>query len=185
MCKLFISEDGTFIAPAIIRVPAINFVAPVLRDNELVAAIKPIEQNVSFLVDTGADVTCISSLDADRLEIETRFLRPAEDVIGIGGRCRTFKLTDIEIGLIDKLTEDRIWFHIEQLQYVYVMDEKGLKMPSLLGIDMLRRFDISTNRKRRTANLKRIATVPGEFRIVSRALRSMLKLSADVKNEVA
>ena len=171
MCELFISEDGTFIASAIIRVPARNFVAGPLRNNELVAAIKPIEQNVLFIVDTGADVTCISSLDADRLQIETRFLEPAEGVIGVGGRCRTYKLVDIEIGLVDRYTNDRIWFHIEHLECAYVMDEKGLKMPSLLGNDVLQRFDISSSRKKGSAKLRRIATAAGEFRTVSRLLR--------------
>lgn len=170
MCTLFIAEGGAFFTPAIVRVPAHNFVAQPLRDNELIASIKPIEQNVSFLVDTGADVTCLSALDADRLSLETRFLEPAEGIIGVGGTCQTFMLTDIEIGFIDRVTRDRIWFHIEQLSCAYVMDEKGLKMPSLLGLDILSRFDISSDRQRSIAKLKRIATALGEYRIVSRPL---------------
>ena len=168
MCRLYITDDGTIIAPAIIRIPAINFVAPILRDNPLVTAIKPTEDNVAFIVDTGAQVTCISGLDADRLHIESRYLEPAQDVIGVGGTCSAFKLSDIEIGLIDKIESDRITFHIEKLDYVYVLGD--LKMMSLLGTDLLRKFDLVTKRSTSSAELKRISSAPGEFHIVSREI---------------
>lgn len=168
MCKLFITDDGTLIAPVMIRIPAINFVAGILRDNPLVASIKPIEDNVSFIVDTGAQVTCLSGLDADRLHIETRYLEPAEDVIGVGGICSAFKLNNIEIGLIDKLEASRITFHIEKLDHVYVLD--SLKMSSLLGTDLLQKFDIITERSKSSAELKRLSSASGEFQIVSREI---------------
>ena len=110
MCKLFITDNGTLIAPVMIRIPAINFVAGILRNNPIVTSIKPIEDNVAFIVDTGAQVTCLSGLDADRLHIESRYLEPAQDVIGVGGTCSAFKLSNIEIGLIDKIEGNRIVF---------------------------------------------------------------------------
>lgn len=166
MCKLFITDDGTLIAPAMIRIPAINFVAGILRNNSLVASIKPTEDNVAFIVDTGAQVTCLSGLDANRLHIESRYLEPAQDVIGVGGTCNAFKLTNIEIGLIDKIEGSRITFHIEKLDHVYVLD--SLKMPSILGTDLLQKFDIITERSKSSAELKRIPSASGEFQIVSR-----------------
>lgn len=168
MCKLFITDDGTLIAPVMIRIPAINFVAGILRDNPLVTSIKPTEDNVSFIVDTGAQVTCLSGLDADRLHVESRYLEPADDVIGVGGTCNAFKISNIEIGLIDKMEGSRITFHIEKLDYVYVLD--SLKMSSLLGTDLLQRFDIITERSKSSAELKRIPNVSGEFQIVSREI---------------
>ena len=166
MCKIYFTDDGTLIAPAIIRIPAINFVAPILRDEQLIAAIKPREENIAFIVDTGAQLTCLSGLDADRLNIEVRYLEPAGDVIGVGGACSAYRLKDIEIGLIDDITPDRINFHIEKLEYICVID--SLKMNSLLGNDLLAKFDISTDRQNSTASLSRITTAPGESQIVSR-----------------
>jgi hypothetical protein len=50
------------------------------------------------------------------------------------------------------------------------MDEMGLKMPSLLGLDIISRLDISSNRQKGIAKLKRIEAAPGEYRIVSRPI---------------
>ena len=173
MCKLFITDDGTLIAPVMIRIPAINFVAGILRDNPLVMSIKPTEDNVAFIVDTGAQVTCLSGLDADRLHIESRYLEPTEDVIGVGGTCNAFKLSDIEIGLIDEVKGSRITFHIEKLDSIYVID--SLKMLSLLGNDMLKKFDLVTDRSTASAQLKRIPSASGEYQIVSRELPKIKK----------
>ncbi len=166
MCRLFITDDGTIIALAIIRIPTINFVAPILRNNPLVTSIKPTEGNVSFIVDTGAQITCISGLDADRLHIENRYLEPAQDVIGVGGTCSAFELSDVEVGLIDKIEGSRITFHIEKLDPIYVLDD--LKTPSLLGTDLLQKFDICTKRSTSFAELKRISSTSGKFQTVSR-----------------
>lgn len=117
-------------------------------------------------MDTGAQRTCLSGLDADRLNIEVRYLESAGDVIGVGGTCSAYKLKDIEIGLIDNITPNRINFHIEKLEYICVID--SLKMNSLLGNDLLIKFDISTDRQNSIASLSRITTAPGEFQIVSR-----------------
>ena len=120
-------------------------------------------------------MTCISGLDVERMKIQTRYLESAGEVIGVGGKCSTYRLDGIEISLIDKFTKTRIDFHIEKLEYVCVMDETGTKMPSLLGTDILQRFDICTDRRKGTATLKRIATAPGEFRIVSREIPKAAK----------
>jgi hypothetical protein len=164
--------SGHFLTSAIIRIPALNFVAPVLRNNPLVMSMAPVEANIFFLVDTGADVTCISALDANKLRIEMRYLELAGNVIGIGGKCGTYRLTNIEIGLPDKVTQERINFHIEELDFVYVIaDNEGLKMPSLLGLDILRRFDIQSDRQGHSAVLKRISGAPGNFRITSQSFK--------------
>jgi len=126
---------------------------------------------VSFIVDTGADVTCLSFVDARNLEIETRYLEQDKGVIGIGGECCTFILKDIEIGLLDSITKDEVQFHIEKIAVTDVLDEKTPKISSILGNDILKRFDIVTDRVKGEATLKRIPTVPGKYRIVSRPLR--------------
>ncbi len=170
MCKLFITDIGKLVTPALIRIPASNFVAPVLKDNEIVQTIKPLEGSVLFLVDTGADATCISSLDAAKLGIQTAYLEPTVDVIGIGGNCKTFKLSNIEIVLIDDFDETKVKFHIEALDFVYVIETADRRMLSLLGMDILNRFDLSTHREKKTAALTRLPNAPGRFRAASRSL---------------
>lgn len=71
------------------------------------------------------------------------------------------------------IREDRIRFHIEKLEKVYVMEETpkpSARLPSVLGNDLLKRFDLSTDRQRGQGKLKRIPTAEGEPRIVSRLL---------------
>ena len=182
MCKLFITEEGTIVAPAIIRIPATNFVAPLLKEHELITSIEPREENIPFIVDTGAQITCLSGLDAERLQIETRYLEPATDVIGVGGKCSAFRLDDIEIGLIDDITDERVSFHIEKVRSICVIS--SLKMNSLLGNDVLARFNVSTDRQNNVAELKRIAAAPGEFRIVSRPIpRDMIQQRTSKSNK--
>lgn len=168
MCRLFIADDGTLLAPAIIKIPAVNFIAPIFRNSPFVTSTKPIEGAVEFIVDTGAQVTCVSGLDADRLHIESRYLEPAQDVIGVGGTCSAFTLNDIEIWLIDKIEGSRVTFHVEKLNHIYVL--VSLKMKSLLGTDVLQKFDVITERSASSAELKRVSSASGEFRTVSRRI---------------
>jgi hypothetical protein len=162
MCKLYVSDAGTIYAAAIINISPINF-----KKHACESPIEPTEENIEFIVDTGAQVTCLSGLDAERLQIDTRYLEPATDVIGISGMCNAFKLNDIEIGLVDEFTAGGVNFHIEPLENICVINT--LKMHSLLGNDILARFDISTDRQRNIAELKRITSAQGNFRIVFRS----------------
>jgi hypothetical protein len=169
--------------PVVISVSAKNLVAPKLKGSELVRRMEPIEGNVFFLLDTGADVTCLSFLDARKIGIETRYLEPDESVIGIGGECCAFKLEDVEIGLIDDITEDRIQFHIEKVNYINVLGESSPKLPSLLGNDILKKFDITTQRSKGFLTLQRLRKTSGEFRIVSREINPAQKANKKPKTK--
>ena len=50
-----------------------------------------IQQPVSFLLDTGADYTCLNSRDANNLHIPSNSLRDTADVGGIGGRATYYR----------------------------------------------------------------------------------------------
>ncbi|GAG14911.1 unnamed protein product [marine sediment metagenome] len=156
---------------AIIRVPASNLVAPPLRDNPLIASMEPTEGFIFFLLDTGADITCLSFLDARKLGIETKYLEQDDNIIGVGGECCAYKLNNIEIGLIDEITKDRVQFHIEGVEIINVLDEAAPKMPSLLGNDILKRFDIATIREKGKVTLSRIKSIPGKYRIASSSFK--------------
>ena len=103
------------------------------------------------------------------MNIEIAYLKPAQDVIGVGGKCKTYVLDDVKIGLVDSIKDTRITFHIEHLERIFVLD--SLKMTSLLGMDFLARFDLSTKRDKKTASLKRLSGAPGEFELISQELK--------------
>ena len=165
MCRLVITEIGMLFAPAIIRIPALNFITPSLRNNAP-TNIETYENNIVFMVDTGAQITCISGLDAMKPGIETSYLEAYDDIVGVGGNCKAYKLEDVEVGLIENISSDQISFHIEKLDKICVID--SLKMMSLLGIDLLKRFDLETKRSKAEAYLKRCADAEGKFRIISK-----------------
>ncbi|MBN1160680.1 MAG: retroviral-like aspartic protease family protein [Dehalococcoidales bacterium] len=167
MCRLVITEIGTLLAPAIIRIPTLNFVAPSLRNDNLTDA-DTYENNIVFMVDTGAQITCISGLDAMKLGIETFYLEASDDIVGVGGSSKAYKLKNVEIGLIENISRDKISFHIEKIDQICVID--SLKMMSLLGTDLLKRFDLVTKRSKDEAYLKRCVDAEGKFRIISKKL---------------
>lgn len=177
MCKLYVSDVGVIYAAAIINISPINF-----KEHTPASPIEPVEENIEFIVDTGAQVTCLSGLDAERLHIDTSYLEPATDVIGISGTCNAFMLNDIAIGIVDEFIEGGINFHIETLQSICVINT--LKMHSLLGNDILARFNISTNREGNIAELKRIPSASENSRIVFRSWETIKRrLSKLSKND--
>ena len=160
MCLAFLGDDGAMGTSGIIKFPAFNFVAPHLRNHKSIQTIQPTEGYIFFVLDTGADVTCLSFLDARKLGIDTRYLDTDEDIIGIGGKCCAYKLYDIELGLYDRhIAVRQAQYHIERISVINVLDETSPKLPSLLGNDILKRFDIITDRKNGIAELKRLPNI--------------------------
>lgn len=175
MCKLYVSDNGLIFAAAIINISPINF-----KEHTPTSPIEPTEENIDFIVDTGAQVTCLSGFDAERLHIDTSYLEPATELTGISGTCNAFKLVDVEIGIADEFTARGINFHIETLQNICVIET--LKMRSLLGNDILARFDISTDRQGNIAELKRIPSAPENFRVVFRSWETIKRRLSKLGN---
>ena len=117
---------------------------------------------ISMAVDSGASVTVISESDAILLEIDYALLKHSpHGFTGIGGSCDRYLLNDVTLSF--KVTDKE--YHIEKVESISVMkheiheekcpecghewvpreDEKrasALTLPSLLGMDVLSRFNI-------------------------------------------
>ena len=128
----------------------LGYVRPYLLCEEPV-----IHAPIRMVVDTGASMTSISERDAIRLGIDYSTLYCPEDqaVYGIGGVCRCY-LTGEAI-LMFKISKNS--WHSERLPCVAVLKteteseeerEIALKIPSLLGKDVLQRYSTRFTEKR-------------------------------------
>ena len=106
---------------------------------------------INFLIDTGADTTTISPLDALNNHIDFSKLEKYEGVtIGIGGaQPRVYEIRDVVFRFRD--VDGNLSY--AELDHIDVMDpdpeeEKNLyafKIPSLLGTDMLQQLKFTYN----------------------------------------
>ena len=97
-----------------------------------------IEGMVSFLVDTGADVTTIMPKDAQKMGIDYSRLGMADTVEGVGGPAKCYDAAAIVSFLNDdgESIEHRIFVEIIE------PDPRGpnLNLPSLLGRDVINEY---------------------------------------------
>jgi predicted aspartyl protease len=114
-----------------------------------------IQSPIRMVVDTGASRTTISERDANRLGIEYSSLTCPDNnrVIGIGGACRYYLAG--RAALVFRISESS--WHTEMLDSVFVLktetdnDEAkkaAQKIPSLLGIDILKKYSVRFTKKR-------------------------------------
>jgi hypothetical protein len=112
-----------------------------------------IHDTIEFLVDTGASRTTICDKDVIRLGIDFRQLEKlGEGMLGIGGLVDTYVSKDVK--LIFR-REDK-GSHVENFDRVYflkhkVLDERIMRIPSILGRDMLNEFVFVYNKRNETA----------------------------------
>lgn len=121
-------------------------------------------RTIVFLVDTGATATVVSAADATRLGLvydnrqrpvlNNQPLRRAGYASGIGGRLALYELDDIFITIISHTSGDAER-HTEHFDSVYVASPK-YQDASLMGMDLLRRFRLSTDPGDLMVNLTRI-----------------------------
>lgn len=100
-----------------------------------------IEGTVRFFVDTGASQTTLSDIDADRLGIDyTKLTRAKQPTIGINGKIFPFVMDDCWLSFRFNNS-----LHIEFVDAIQVLEcDKALPpRPSLLGLDVLKRYCIS------------------------------------------
>jgi len=109
-----------------------------------------IRETVEFLVDTGASRTTICDKDAIKLGIDFSMLEKlGEGMLGIGGVVNTYVLKDVK--LVFRREDERS--HVESFERIYVLkhavlDEKILRLPSILGRDMLNKYLFVYDNKR-------------------------------------
>lgn len=101
-----------------------------------------LRETVEFLVDTGASRTTICDKDAIKLGIDFSMLEKlSEGMLGIGGVVNTYVLKDIK--LVFRREDGRS--HAESFERIYVLkhtilNEKIMRLPSILGRDMLNKY---------------------------------------------
>jgi len=109
-----------------------------------------IRETVEFLVDTGASRTTICDKDAIKLGIDFSMLEKlGEGMLGVGGVVNTYVLKDVK--LVFRREDERS--HVESFERIYVLkhavlDEKILRLPSILGRDMLNKYLFVYDNKR-------------------------------------
>ncbi|MGQ9641231.1 MAG: aspartyl protease family protein [Candidatus Bathycorpusculaceae bacterium] len=98
-----------------------------------------IRDTVEFLVDTGASRTTICDKDVVRLGIDfSKLEKLSEGMLGIGGLVDTYVLRDVKLTFRRENGES----HMEVFDRIYVLkhavqDERIMRIPSILGRDML------------------------------------------------
>jgi len=112
-----------------------------------------IRDTVEFLVDTGASRTTICDKDVVRLGIDFNMLeRLSEGMLGIGGLVDTYVLENVKLTFRREDEES----HVENFDRIYVLkhavlDERIMRIPSILGRDMLNKHALIYDKRHETA----------------------------------
>lgn len=114
-----------------------------------------IRETIEFLVDTGASRTTICDKDAVRLGIDFgRLERLSEGMLGIGGLVDTYVLKDVKLTF--RREEGRS--HVENFERIYVLkhavlDERIMRIPSILGRDILNKHALVYDKRNEMAHI--------------------------------
>jgi len=117
---------------------------------------------VWLLADTGASRTTLLDRDVKLLGIPTEALEPALlPIVGIGGSVRSFLVRDVEITLASDegnvILRQDLWVvqhDLEQLPPEEVA--RILRLPSVLGRDLINRFHFTCDYRTGIAQLERL-----------------------------
>lgn len=116
---------------------------------------KPLEINetVEFLVDTGASRTTICDKDTLRLGIDFNKLeRLIEGMFGMGGQVETYAMKNVKL----TFRRENGKSHVENMERIYalkhvVLDERIMRIPSILGRDILNKYMFIYDKRNETA----------------------------------
>lgn len=108
-----------------------------------------VAHRVEFLVDTGASRTIISDRDALRLGVDYKKLLRAGLSLGIGGRVDTYASKNVDLVFLTADMEQ----YVERVEELYFLkhrrvDEDILKIPSVLGRDILNKYLLIYDKRR-------------------------------------
>ena len=90
---------------------------------------------VTFVVDTGANSTCLHPYDARRLGVDYNALAPGTPGRGVGGTQEQFS----EEAVLSFFDGTNVYFYFLEVDIPAVTDA-SLNLPSLLGQDVLRHW---------------------------------------------
>jgi len=120
-----------------------------------------------LLVDTGCTRTILSYNIAESAGIDLKTLGCAS-IGGIGGNTIVRELLgDIKIGLLDGETGKTKKVHVEPLEVICFFGKENERNPSLLGWDILSRFDLSFIKQHNEINLKRLNVQPRNHSVIT------------------
>ena len=119
--------EGRPVIPITVRVPRLNT-----------------SNTLGFLVDTGADTSVIHPFDAEGLRIDTSLLAIPQEIhetLGVGGISREWR-EDVVLILhhVDR-RQDQMGFSMS----FAVTTEDNRDLPSLMGMDLLRRYRLTVD----------------------------------------
>jgi len=108
---------------------------------------------IEFLVDTGASRTTICDKDVIRLGIDfSKLEKLSEGMLGIGGLVDTYVLKDVRLVFRRENGESQA----ESFDRIYVLkhavrDERIMRIPSILGRDMLNKHALVYDKRQEKA----------------------------------
>ena len=110
-------------------------------------------ETIEFLVDTGASRTTICDKDAIRLGIDFGKLEKLDEgMLGIGGVVDTYVLKDVK--LVFRREDEKSY--VENFERIYVLkhavlDERIMRIPSILGRDILNKYALIYDKRHEKA----------------------------------
>lgn len=108
---------------------------------------------ISFIIDTGADQSLISYVDALKLGIDFSKSKEEVLVVGIFGQTRLHLLRDVQLGFLTNNRKDPLYLlHLPQMGVV--VESQALWLPSILGVDVLRNFSLHFDLKQKLMYLQ-------------------------------
>ena len=109
--------------------------APYLEALVILPRLK-IKSGISFMVDTGADMTVLMPADAVKMGINYGRLQPGEPLTGIGGDCKSFS----EKAVLVLSDQDRRIVFAFDIDMQIADKRAAITNPSLLGRNVLNRL---------------------------------------------
>jgi hypothetical protein len=112
-----------------------------------------VRDTVEFLVDIGASRTTICDKDVIRLGIDfSKLEKLSEGMLGIGGSVDTYVLRNVKLTFRRENGES----HAENFDRIYVLkhaarDERMMRIPSILGRDMLNKHALVYDKRHERA----------------------------------
>ncbi len=112
-----------------------------------------IHDTIEFLVDTGASRTTICDKDVIRLGIDfSKLEKLSEGMLGIGGLVDTYVLKNVKL----TFRRENGKSHMENFDRIYVLkhavrDERIMRIPSILGRDMLNKHALVYDKRHEKA----------------------------------
>lgn len=101
--------------------------------------------NISFLLDTGADVSVLMPLDGGKMQLDYTQLSNAVDTIGAGGLCKDYTEPAMIV-----FSEAGVALHAYSINlHISSPTPDIMKIPSLLGRDVLDQWKITYDKPHR------------------------------------